>query len=72
MQGLRNVVKQGGNKVGKRSSDRNRELWIEPNIKSAVDSYFMGNQSLVRQRYNSARIRQVGRDLLQDCIGRDL
>ena len=53
MHQLRNMVKQGGQEVMNKFEEKYRELWVEPNRKSAVESYYMGNHSVARQILSS-------------------
>ena len=79
LQELRNVVKAGGEEVMSEFRDKYRELKIESNRGKAREAYYMGNQSLSRQRYHSQRNRadSQGRDYYHiqrtrtDSKGRD-
>ena len=53
LQGLREVVKKGGEEVMKEFREKYKELKIESNRGKVTDSYYMRNQSLSRQRFHS-------------------
>ena len=53
--------------------DKYRELKIESNRGKTTDSYYMGNQSLSKQRFHNQRTRRdsQGRDYYQERNGRN-
>ena len=65
---LRKVVKAGGETVQKDFREKYRELKIESNRGKTAETFYMGKQSLSRQRYHEQRIRRdsQGRDFYQD------
>ena len=72
LQELRNVVKKNGENVLKDFRDKYRELNIESNRGKPTDTFYIGKQSLSRQRYHSQRTRRdlQGRDYYQERRGR--
>ena len=72
LQELRNVVKKNGDNVMKDFRDKYRELKIESNRGKTADTFYMGKQSLSRQRYHNQRTRRdsQGRDYYQERRGR--
>ena len=70
---LRKVVKAGGETVQKDFREKYRELKIESNRGKTAETFYMGKQSLSRQRYHEQRIRRdsQGRDFYQDRRGRN-
>lgn len=55
LQELRNVVKKNGDNVLKDFRDKYRELKIESNRGKPTETFYMGKQSLSRQRYHNQR-----------------
>merc|ERR1711895_164826 len=53
LQGLRDVVKKGGEEVMKEFREKYRELKIESNRGKVTESYYMGHESVSRQRFHS-------------------
>ena len=72
LQELRNVVKAGGEDVMKDFREKYRALKVESNRGKATDMYYMGKQSLSRQRFHSQRTRRdsQGRYHYQERKGR--
>ena len=72
LQELRKVVKANGDEVIKEFRDKYKELKIESNRGRPADTYYMGKQSLSRQRFHSQRTRRdlQGRDYYQERKGR--
>merc|ERR1712041_1603 len=70
---LRKVMKTGGETVQDNFRAKYRELKIESNRGELAKTYYMGKQSLSRQRYHEQRIRRdsQGRDFYQDRRGRN-
>ena len=76
LQELRNVVKQGGHGVMTEFKKKYKELKVEPNREKVNEAYYMGHESLSRQRYHEQRRRREsqGRDwqrIRRDSQGRD-
>ena len=71
LQELRNVVKKNGDNVMKDFRDKYRELKIESNRGKPAETFYMGKQSLSRQRYHNQRTRRdsQGRDYYQERRG---
>ena len=72
MQELRKVVKVNGDNVLKDFRDKYRELKIKSNRGKPAETFYMGKQSLSRQRYHNQRTRRdsQGRDFYQERRGR--
>ena len=70
---LRKVVKANEATVQKDFREKYRELKIESNRGKQADTYYMGRQSLSRQRYHEQRTRRDsrGRDFYQERKGRN-
>merc|ERR1712082_221283 len=70
---LRKVVKANEVTVQKDFREKYRELKIESNRGKQLDTYYMGRQSLSRQRYHEQRTRRdsQGRDFYQERKGRN-
>ena len=63
LQDLRNIVKQGGQEVMPDLRKKFREMKVESNRGKVTDSYYMGHESIPRQRYQEQRRRESqGRD----------
>ena len=58
LQELRRVVKRGGVNVMMDFKRKYRELKVESNRGKVMDSYYMGHQSLSRQRFHSQQMRR--------------
>ena len=58
LQELRNIVKAGGEHVKKDFREIYRALKIESNRGILTDTYYMGKQCLLRQRFHSQRTRR--------------
>ena len=69
---LRKVVKANEETVQKDFRDKYRELKIESNRGKPAETFYMGRQSLSRQRFNEQRTRRdsKGRDFYQERNGR--
>ena len=69
---LRKVVKANKETVQNDFRDKYRELKIESNRGKPAETFYMGRQSLSRQRYNEQRTRRdsKGRDFYQERNGR--
>ena len=69
---LRKVVKANEETVQKDFREKYRELKIESNRGKPAETFYMGRQSLSRQRYNEQRTRRdsKGRDFYEERIGR--
>ncbi len=70
---LRKVVKENKETVQSDFREKYRELKVESNRGETAKTYYMGKQSLSRQRYHEQRIRRdsQGRDFYQDKRGRN-
>merc|ERR1712243_510637 len=70
---LRKVVKENKETVQSDLREKYRELKVESNRGETAKTYYMGKQSLSRQRYHEQRIRRdsQGRDFYQDKRGRN-
>ena len=70
---LRKVVKANRETVQKDFREKYRELKIESNRGKPAETYYMGRQSLSRQRYHEQRTRRdsQGRDFYQERKGRN-
>ena len=69
---LRKVVKANEETVQKDFREKYRELKIESNRGKPAETFYMGRQSLSRQRYNEQRTRRdlQGRDFYEERKGR--
>ena len=72
LQELIKVVKANGDNVLKDFRDKYRRLKIESNKGKPAETFYMGKQSLSRQRYYNQRTRRdsQGRDYYQERRGR--
>merc|ERR1712002_1412847 len=73
IQGLKDIVKKGGDEVIEQFREKYKEMRIESNRGKVSEAYYMGHESRSRQRYQSQqRIRKDsrGRDYFQDRKGR--
>ena len=69
---LRKVVKENKDTVQSDFREKYRELKIESNRGKPAETFYMGKQSISRQRYNEQRTRRdsQGRDFYEERKGR--
>merc|ERR1712002_1376485 len=73
IQGLKDIVKKGGDEVIEQFREKYKEMRIESNRGKVSEAYYMGHESRSTQRFHSQqRVRKDsrGRDYFQDRKGR--